>query len=119
MGRRRHSVTIPPIRGQAARTKRAKAKLLVRLRTTPIRYGPAKPPRLPIELIKASPAAAAVPVKNWDDIAQKGPRLPQMPTAANDNAATSAAGDLKRPASTSPIVPTNADPATCHRRSFR
>ena len=38
--------------------------------TRPTRYGPTKPPRLPIELISAIPAAAAVPLSSAAGIAQ-------------------------------------------------
>jgi hypothetical protein len=42
----------------------------------PIAYGPANPPKLPTQLIKAIPAAAENPVRNSFGNAQKGGRKP-------------------------------------------
>ena len=39
----------------------------------PIKAGPTKPPRLPIELMSAMPAAAALPPRNCGGSAQKTP----------------------------------------------
>ena len=64
-------VTSAPTNGNTARAINAPVKLFVRLRTRPIRYGPAKPPRFPIELINAIPAAAAVPASIREDMAQR------------------------------------------------
>jgi hypothetical protein len=55
---------------------RPPAKLPVTSFITPTYQGPKKPARLPIELIPAMEAAAAVPVKNIGGIAQKGPLEP-------------------------------------------
>src|SRR5215470_8664858 len=44
--------------------------------TTPVAYGPTKPPILPMELINATPAATADPVKNSQGIAKKGAHQP-------------------------------------------
>src|SRR4051812_17524896 len=52
------------------------AKLPVASFITPIHHGPKKPPRLPIELIHAIDAAAAVPVRNMGGIDQNGPFEP-------------------------------------------
>src|SRR5215813_5686806 len=55
---------------------------------TPRAYGPTKPPRLPIELIKAMPEAAEIPERNWLGTDQKGPRTLESPMTATDNRAT-------------------------------
>src|SRR5579875_1500309 len=44
--------------------------------------GPKKPPRLPIELIQAMPAAAAGPVRNIVGLDQNGPLVPSHPAEA-------------------------------------
>src|SRR2546425_1713119 len=108
-----------PSKGQTASVRSAKAKLLVRFRTTPTRYGPRNPPRFPIELIKAIPAAAPVPVRKSDDIAQNGPIVPQIPAAANESAASSPRGAFKNAAATRPAAPAKAEPATCQTGSPR
>ena len=50
--------------------------LTVAVRTQPTMLGPKKPPRLPTELMKAMPEAAAVPVSKSGGIAQNGPFEP-------------------------------------------
>src|SRR5262249_21353681 len=112
-------VTIAPANGNRARTINAPVKLFVRLRTTPLRQGPPHPPRFPLGLTNPIPAAAPVPVSIRDDIAQNGPRVPQMPTAATASAASSPGGALKNAAAARPSVPTIADAATCLGRSPR
>ena len=59
--------------------------------TRPTRYGPTKPPMLPIELIIAMPAAAAAPLSRAAGIVQKTPWTPSRknrPTASAGIAAT-------------------------------
>src|SRR5215471_21215350 len=48
----------------------------------PIKYGPAKPPMVPMELMKASPAAAPTPLRKRVGIGQKIARAEVMPTSA-------------------------------------
>src|SRR5438874_9947599 len=110
--RRMVRVVIAPINGHTASARSARAKLSVRLLTIPTRYGPRNPPRLPTELISAMPAAAPVPLRNSDDIAQNGPSVPQIPTAAKESAASSAAGILRYAAAVKPTAPVNAAAAT-------
>jgi len=50
--------------------------------TAPTRVGPTNPPRLPTELISAISPAAAVPLKNVVERAQKGPIADFNPTKA-------------------------------------
>ena len=47
-----------------------------------MRYGPTKPPIVPTELMKASPPAAAMPVRKRGGIVQKIPRAALMPVSA-------------------------------------
>src|SRR5690606_570514 len=56
--------TTPAITMNAATTNMPASLLPVRSRSHPVRYGPAKPLRLPNELITAMPAAAPTPVRN-------------------------------------------------------
>src|SRR5262249_31695862 len=63
------------------------------------------------------PAAAPVPLRNSEDIAQNGPSDPQIPIAANAIAASWIAGTSARAAITSPAAPEKADAAIYHRRS--
>src|SRR3954454_6195221 len=62
-------------------------KLPVASRAQPIRNGPAKPPRLPIELIAAIPAAAFCPDRKSVGRAQKGGRADMTAAMASDNSA--------------------------------
>ena len=52
----------------------------------PMAYGPAKPARLPIELISAIPPAADVPDRNAVGSVQKTGMLPKMPKPATEKA---------------------------------
>src|SRR5881628_815114 len=65
------------------------------------------------------PAAAPVPRRHSDDMAQNGPSVPQIPMAANESAASSREGIFKIPAAAKPAAPIKAETATCHRRSLR
>src|SRR5271170_4754595 len=107
----------PPATRDAAIRSIPPAKLCVACLTIPTRYGPAKPPRFPIELTSAIEPAAAVPLRNSGGIAQNGPKVPQIPTAAIESAPNDSAGDRVIEASTSPAAPTAAQTARCHRRS--
>src|SRR3954466_2239880 len=65
-------------------------KLPVSSRAQPIRKGPAKPPRLPIELTAAIPAAAFRPDRKSAGIAQKGGRADMTLAMAIDSSVTTA-----------------------------
>jgi hypothetical protein len=54
--------------------------LCVLPRSVPITVGPTKPPRLPIELISAMPAAAAVPPRKIGGMAQNTLITDRWPT---------------------------------------
>src|SRR5271166_859754 len=73
---RKNAHTKEEIAHSKAKPYRPPAKLSVRSFTTPTYQGPKNPPRLPIELIQAIEAAAAVPVRNIGGIAQNGPFEP-------------------------------------------
>ena len=60
----------------------------------PISPGPTKPPRLPIELIVAMPAAAAEPDRNIVGMAHSGGLAALMPTLTSVSAATTATTEL-------------------------
>src|SRR5262249_12762101 len=116
-GLRVASVTTAPAIRNSANTTSPHVKLFVRVRTQPIRLGPTKPPRFPTELMSAIPAAAPVPANDSEDIAQNGPRVPHMPAAARESAASSSTGLVVRPAPINPAAPAMAESATCRRRS--
>src|SRR4029453_2125286 len=54
----------------------------VRSVRNPNTYGPTNPPVVPIELMNASPPAAAMPVRNRGGIVQKIARAPLTPVSA-------------------------------------
>src|SRR5215472_16022139 len=60
---------------------------------TPRAYGPTKPPRFPIELIKAMPYAAEIPQRNWLGTDQKGPRVLESAMTTTDKRATERDGE--------------------------
>src|SRR4029077_18748554 len=93
-------------------------KLPVASFITPTYQGPKKPPRLPIELIHAMAAAAAVPVRNIGGIAQNGPLEPENPTAAIDIPTSAHHVPIVMPAMTSPAVETMQANSRFQRRSF-
>src|SRR5262245_40492766 len=70
----------PAIRSRPA------VKLPVASFIQPIAYGPAKPARLPIELITAMPAAAALPDKTAVGSVQNTGSVPNTPQAPMVNA---------------------------------
>src|ERR1700733_857128 len=72
----------PPIRGNTASTSSPVDVLPVASLTQPIRYGPPKPARLPIELISAIAPAAAVPESQAVGSVQNTPKVQNTPIAA-------------------------------------
>ena len=69
-------------------------------------FGPMKPPmKLPMELMRAMPAAAAVPRRKRLGRAQNGPRVPQIPTAAMEREATTSGVAWKRGQMPKPSAP--------------
>src|SRR4051794_15565961 len=54
----------------------------VRSVSHPMMLGPTNPPMVPIELMNASPPAAATPVRKRGGMLQNNPRAPLMPTSA-------------------------------------
>src|SRR5580692_7683648 len=72
----------PPISGSTASTSSPVEVLPVASLTQPIRYGPPKPARLPIELISAIAPAAAVPESHAVGNVQNTPKVQNTPIAA-------------------------------------
>src|SRR5215472_11281517 len=60
---------------------------------TPRAHGPTKPPRFPIELIKAMPEAAEIPQRNWLGTDQNGPRVLESAITTTDKRATERDGE--------------------------
>src|SRR6478752_8955066 len=92
-------------------------KLPVASLIQPIIAGPAKPPRLPIELIVAMPAAAADPDRNVVGMAQSGGFAELMPMLTKARAATT---DIHEPANAARVSPAAAAKhaaTTCQVRS--
>ena len=82
-------------------------------RSHPMTLGPTNPPRLPIELMRAMPAAAAVPPRKIGGIAQKTPCTERWPSWERANANTMSGTLLpETAASTSPTAPMSAHAAT-------
>src|SRR6476646_3192506 len=79
---------------------------------------PAKPPRLPIELIVAMPAAAAEPDRNIVGMAQSGGFAELIPTFTSVSAATTDTQDPADPASARPAAAAIQAATTCQVRSF-
>src|ERR1700679_2073587 len=75
-------VSRPPISGSTASTNSPVEVLPVASLTQPIRYGPPKPARLPIELISAIAPAAAVPDSQAVGSVQNTPKVQNTPIAA-------------------------------------
>src|SRR4029077_14557657 len=80
--------------------------------------GPANPPRLPIELIVAMPAAAADPDRNIVGIAQSGGFAELMPILTIVSAATTDTQEPADPASRAPAAAAMQAATTCQVRSF-
>src|ERR1700722_11728809 len=76
----------PPISGSTASTRSPVEVLPVASLTQPIRYGPPKPARLPIELISAIAPAAAVPESQAVGSVQNTPKVQNTPIAATTRA---------------------------------
>src|SRR5438093_7053520 len=83
----------------------------------PMAYGPAKPARLPIELISAIPPAAAAPDRNAAGNVQKTGRQPKIPKPATDNAAIFIVGSSSAVEMAMPADATNSGNARWNRRS--
>src|SRR6476646_144652 len=84
----------------------------------PMIAGPAKPPRLPIELIVAMPAAAADPDRNMVGIAQSGGFAELMPILTSVSAATTDTQDPADPARARPAAAAMQAATTCQVRSL-
>src|SRR6201997_1587634 len=76
----------PPIKGSTASTNSPLEVLPVASLTQPIRYGPPKPARLPIELISAIAPAAAEPDSHAVGNVQNTPKVQNTPIAATTSA---------------------------------
>src|SRR6202521_3375120 len=76
----------PPINGSTASTNSPVEVLPVASLTQPIKYGPPKPARLPIELISAIAPAAAEPDSHAVGSVQNTAKVPKMPIAATISA---------------------------------
>src|SRR3954466_15234914 len=68
----------------------------------PIAYGPAKPDRLPIELMIAIPPAAPAPDRNAVGSVQNPGRHPNTPNAATEKAIILAVGSARKEAARIP-----------------
>src|SRR5919204_6553803 len=79
--------------------------------------GPRNPPRLPVALINAMPAAAPSPRRNDVGSDQNGGVKLYSPIAAIDNATNDTIGEMLSDAVKSPSAATAAQLAVCHRRS--
>src|SRR2546428_8287349 len=79
--------------------------------------GPKKPPRLPIELMKAIPAAAAVPARRLVGMAQNGPTIENTPTRARLIEAIITKTEVENAAIKSATAPVKTGSATLQRRS--
>src|SRR5450755_3130055 len=80
-----HNVAIPEMRLTPAITNSPPSKLPVRSLMKPMTNGPTKPEILAIELIYATPAAAAVPLRNAVGMAQNTGNTENEPNAATDS----------------------------------
>lgn len=85
--------------------------------TTPTSVGPTNPPRFPTELINAIPPAAAVPLKNVVERAQKGAIADFNPINDIIRAAIPIYGFCSQALKPKPSAAENAATATCHRLS--
>src|SRR6266436_6040601 len=87
---------------------RPPAKLCVTSLIRPTIEGPTKPARLPVELIKAMPPAAAAPSRKAGGIDQKGPAVLDRPAAAIAIVTMASAGGCAAADAASAIPPANA-----------
>src|ERR1700730_9828840 len=83
----------------------------------PIIVGPTKPPRLPIELMVAIPAAAAEPDRNIVGMLHNGGFAELMPILTSVSANSTASTLPANPASTRPRDASRQAPTTCQVRS--
>lgn len=84
----------------------------------PIKAGPTKPPRLPIALMSAMPAAAALPPRNCGGSAQKTPTSDRCAICESVKLSTrSAMLCCAATASNNPAADVTAHAATCQRLS--
>src|ERR1700742_1120028 len=70
-----------------------------------------------MELIMAMPPAAAVPRSMVVGKAQNGPKQPQIPAAASENAAMASQGLANHALNAKPIIAPRRLITRCHRRS--
>src|SRR4051794_8555432 len=85
---------------------------------TPTYQGPKKPPRLPIELIQAMPAASPAPLRNTGGIAKNGPFEPEKPIAEIDIPTSAQQVPMVMPAMTRPAAENRQPMNRFQRRSF-
>src|ERR1700722_3538816 len=120
LGRSRPNTSnaITPLNPSIAATASSQPrKLPVQLRTSPITYGPRKPPRLPNELIRAIPATAEVSLNSSVEVAQNGPNSEYADSKVMLRKTIIATVEVEKAAQVRPKDPTNAEPAKCHRLS--
>src|ERR1700722_14938183 len=85
--------------------------------TQPIRYGPPKPARLPIELISAIAPAAAVPDSQAVGSVQNTPKVQNTPIAATTSATIVMTGSLMVLEAANANAVSNSGAPTCRTRS--
>ena len=100
-----------------ASTSSPSVKLPVESLIRPITDGPAKPARLPIELMMAMPPAAAAPDRKAVGSVQNTGRTPKMPNPATLNATIFAVGSFRKAATVRPAAATKIGKAVWKRRS--
>src|SRR5262245_55235232 len=99
----RVSTTSPEQIALAASARSPRRKSPDALCSHPIRYGPTKPPRLPTELMRPMPAAAASPRRNAVGSDQNGGVALYSPIAPIESAASAPSG--------APVIELDARPA--------
>src|SRR5215831_7649770 len=107
----------PPTNMTPAMTNMAVIKVPAASLTLPMISELAAPPRLPNEFISAMPPAAATLPRNAVGNDQKHGIMLNMPAAAMQSPRWMSHGELTEAAVIQPIAATNADAATCQRRS--
>src|SRR5580692_4888851 len=107
----------PPIRGNTASTSSPVEVLPVASLTQPIRYGPPKPARLPIELISAIAPAAAVPDSQAVGSVQNTPKVQNTPIAATVSTTMVMTGSLMVLEAANANAVSNSGAPTCRTRS--
>src|SRR6185369_10002518 len=81
--------------------------------------GPAKPPVVPIAVIKPMPAPTAGPDRNDETALTCGASDAKIPAAAKESAISDSVVDVERLATTKPADATKAGIAMCQMRSSR